>query len=161
MLTRTLTPTAEQSAIIEAAKSTKDSILISALAGAAKTSTLEMICASPSSPTNPLPRLQQTDRGGDEDAFPGSCHCQDNECPGHGIWAAAWQAPGCRYEESYNLLKGKVDALPRPQRLEAYDTFSETLKAIGQAKVQGYVPEGRFSNAKRLTNAQTFLMNFR
>jgi hypothetical protein len=30
MLTRTLTPTVEQSAIIEAAKSTKDSILISA-----------------------------------------------------------------------------------------------------------------------------------
>jgi hypothetical protein len=40
MLAKTLTPTAEQSAIIDAAKSTKDSILISALAGAAKTSPL-------------------------------------------------------------------------------------------------------------------------
>ena len=39
----TFTPTDEQVAIVEAAKRTKDNLLVSALAGAAKTSTLELI----------------------------------------------------------------------------------------------------------------------
>jgi hypothetical protein len=75
---------------------------------------------------------------------------------GHSIWAAA---TGKRLvvntKKSYTFLKEKVDALPRPQRLAAYDTFSETLKAIGQAKVAGYIPEGNFPSARDLSASRT------
>ena len=37
-------PTPEQAAIIEAARTTSDNILVNALAGSAKTTTLEMVC---------------------------------------------------------------------------------------------------------------------
>jgi DNA helicase-2/ATP-dependent DNA helicase PcrA len=156
-----LTPTLEQSAIIEAAKSTKDSILISALAGAAKTSTLEMICAT--LPVQPILCLAFNKRIAEEmkTRLPGHVSVKTMNALGHGIWAAA---TGRRLvvnsRKSYELLKGKVDALPRPQRLEAYDTFSETLKAIGQAKVAGYIPEGRFPSAKRLINQADFEQSF-
>jgi DNA helicase-2/ATP-dependent DNA helicase PcrA len=157
MLTRTLTPTVEQSAIVEAARSTKDSILISALAGAAKTSTLEMLCHA--LPVQPILCLAFNKRIATEmkERLPGHVSVKTLNALGHGIWAAA---TGKRLvlntRKSYELLKGKVDALPRPQRLAAYDTFSETLKAVGQAKTAGYIPNGTFPSARRLINQSEF-----
>lgn len=154
MLAKTLVPTAEQSAIIEAAKSTKDSILISALAGAAKTSTLEMICQA--LPVQPILCLAFNKRIAEEmkTRLPSHVTVKTMNALGHGIWAAACaRRLTVDTRKSYMLLKSKVDALPRPQRMEAYDTFSETLKAIGKAKVSGYVPEGVYPHAKRLVGS--------
>src|SRR5437588_12814621 len=105
MLTRTLTPTAEQSAIIETARSTKDSILISALAGAAKTSTLEMICAA--LPVQPILCLAFNKRIAEEmkTRLPSHVTVKTMNALGHGIWA---QAVAKRVvvdtKKSYNLL---------------------------------------------------------
>jgi superfamily I DNA/RNA helicase len=156
-----LTPTPEQSAIIEAARSIKDSILISALAGAAKTSTLEMICQA--LPVQPILCLAFNRRIAEEmkSRLPGHVSVKTMNALGHSIWAAACaKRLVVNTRKSYEILKGKVDALPRSARLEAYDTFSETLKAIGQAKVQGYVPEGRFQNVRRLIQRAKFFASF-
>lgn len=161
MLVKTLTPTPEQSAIISAARSTKDSILISALAGAAKTSTLEMICAA--LPVQPILCLAFNKRIAEEmkSRLPGHVTVKTMNALGHGIWASACaRRLVVNTRKSYELLKGKVDALPRPQRLEAYDTFSETLKAIGKAKLAGYVPPHAYHNAKRLISAEDFFASF-
>src|SRR3954468_14773395 len=89
MLAKTLTPTAEQSAIIDAAKSTKDSILISALAGAAKTSTLEMICRE--LPVQPILCLAFNRRIAEEmkTRLPGHVSVKTMNALGHGIWTTA------------------------------------------------------------------------
>jgi superfamily I DNA/RNA helicase len=151
-----ITPTVEQAAIVEAAKLTKDSILISALAGAAKTSTLELICQN--LPVQPILCLAFNRRIAEEmkTRLPGHVTVKTMNALGHGIWAAATaKRLVVNTRKSYELLKGKVDALPRPQRLEAYDTFSETLKFIQQAKVSGYIPESSF-NHKRLVSREAF-----
>lgn len=161
MLTRALTPTAEQAAIIAAARDTKDSILISALAGAAKTSTLEMICHA--LPVQPILCLAFNKRIATEmkERLPGHVLVQTLNACGHRIWQAACaRRLVVNTRKSYEILKGKIDALPRSQRLEAYDTFGETLKAVGAAKVAGYVPEGQYPNAKRLIRQEDFAKTF-
>lgn len=152
-----LTPTSEQAAIIKASLETKDSILISALAGSAKTSTLEMICQA--LPVQPILCLAFNKRIAEEmkSRLPGHVTVKTMNALGHGIWA---QACAKRLivdtKKSYNLLKTKIDSLPRAARMEAYDTFSETLKAIGKAKLAGYVPRGKFPNARRLISESDF-----
>jgi superfamily I DNA/RNA helicase len=161
MLAKTLTPTSEQSAIIEAAKGSKDSILISALAGAAKTSTLEMICQA--LPVSPILCLAFNKRIAEEmkTRLPGHVTVKTMNALGHGIWAAACaKRLVVSTKKSYDLLKNKIDALPRPQRMEAYDTFSETLKAIGKAKVCGYIPEHAYLHARRITSQGEFRDQF-
>jgi superfamily I DNA/RNA helicase len=156
-----MTPTAEQLAIVEMAKNTKENILISALAGAAKTSTLELICKS--LPVQPILCLAFNKKIANEmkERLPGHIAVKTLNALGHGIWAAACaKRLVVDSRKSYNLLKVKIDALPRSARLEAYDTFSETLKAVGQAKVQGYVPEGRYPHARRLILGDDFFGNF-
>lgn len=161
MLAKTLTPTAEQSAIIEAARLTKNSILISALAGAAKTSTLEMICAA--LPVQPILCLAFNKRIAEEmkTRLPGHVTVKTMNALGHSIWASACaKRLVVDTKKSYNLLKGKVDALPRQARLEAYETFSETLKAIGKAKLAGYIPRAKYPSARRLIDTDEFVASF-
>lgn len=150
-----MTPTPEQESIIEAAKSTSDSIIIEALAGAAKTTTLEMICRA--LPVQPILCLAFNKRIAEEmkSRLPSHVTVQTMNACGHRIWAAACaRRLVVNSRKSYELLKAKVDALPRSQKSEAYDSFSETLKAIGRAKVSGYVPHGKYPHIKRLTEEQ-------
>lgn len=152
----TLTPTHEQQAIIEAAKSTKDNLLINALAGAAKTSTLVMIAhALPGTPTlslafNKRIATEMADR------LPGHVMCKTLNAIGHGVWAqASAKRLTLNTRKSYEILKAIVDGLSRREKGEAYESFSETLKLIGKAKLAGYIPE-RCSLGRRLVSCEEF-----
>ncbi len=148
-----MTPTAEQLAIIEAAVSTKDSLLLNALAGAAKTTTLELICKA--LPVQPILSLAFNKRIAEEmtKRLPGHVKCQTLNSVGHRVWQQTCTSKlKLNTKKSFELLKGKVDALPRTQRREAYDSFSTILRLIGKAKLSGYIPTGKFPNAKRLTD---------
>lgn len=144
-------PTAEQTAIIEAACSTQDSILISALAGAAKTTTLELICKA--LPVQPILSLAFNKRIAEEmtKRLPGHVKCQTLNSLGHGVWAKACSSRlVLDKDKTYKIVKNIVDNLPRSQRSDAYDIFGTIRKAVGKAKLSGYVPKGKYPNAKRL-----------
>lgn len=136
-------PTPEQQEIISAALTTKENILINALAGAAKTTTLELICkALPVQPIlslafNKRIALEMTKR------LPGHVACHTLNAIGHRVWMQAIpRRLVLETKKSYNILKGLVDALPRSQKSEAYESFSDILKLIGAAKLAGYIPKG-------------------
>jgi DNA helicase II / ATP-dependent DNA helicase PcrA len=135
-------PTPEQEAIVEAAQTRKDSLLINALAGAAKTTTLDLICRA--LPPQTILSLAFNKRIAEEmkKRLPGHVSPMTLNSIGHRVWGTA---VGKRLvvdtKKSYNLLKAHVDELPRGQRSAAYETFSETLNAIRQAKIAGYIPE--------------------
>src|SRR6266576_1763143 len=107
-----LTPTVEQAAIIEAARSTQDNLLINALAGAAKTSTLVMIAHA--LPSTIMLSLAFNKRIATEmkDRLPSNVMCKTLNALGHGVWA---QACSRRLvldtKKSYTILKGLVDGL--------------------------------------------------
>lgn len=157
-----MTPTPEQEAIIEAALTSKDSLLINALAGAAKTTTLELICKA--LPAQPILSLAFNKRIAVEmeKRLPGHVKCQTMNALGHGIWAAACaKRLTLDTKKSYYLLRSAVDAIKnRAEKSEAFDTFRETLKAISRAKLSGYIPEGKFPNATRLVDRVGFLADF-
>src|SRR5258707_1098500 len=131
-------PTAEQEAIIEAAINTTDNLLLNALAGAAKTSTLVMIAeALPSS--LPILSLAFNKRIAEEmkTRLPGNVMCKTLNAIGHGVWAQtiARRRIVVSTKKSYEILKSLVDDLKRSDRTDAYDTFSETLKLIGSLQL--------------------------
>lgn len=148
--------TPEQQAIIDAACQTNENLLVNALAGAAKTTTLEMICrALPVQPIlslafNKRIALEMTKR------LPGHVACHTLNAIGHRVWMQAIpKRLNLDTKKSYNILKGLVDALPRTQKSEVYESFSDLLKLIGAAKLAGYIPPG-LSVGKPLIEADAF-----
>jgi DNA helicase-2/ATP-dependent DNA helicase PcrA len=135
--------TPEQQAIIEAALRTQDNLLVNALAGAAKTTTLEMLCKS--LPVQPILSLAFNKRIAEEmtKRLPGHVECRTLNAIGHRVWMQCIpRRLALDTKKSYTILKGIVDALPRGEKSEAYEFFSDILKLVGQAKLAGYIPTG-------------------
>lgn len=151
-----LTPTPEQNEIISAACNSSENILINALAGAAKTTTLELICKA--LPVQPILSLAFNKRIATEmqKRLPGHVACHTLNAIGHRVWMQAIpRRLTLETKKSYNILKGLVDALPRSQKSEVYESFSDILKLIGAAKLAGYIPEG-LSTGKPLISCDAF-----
>jgi DNA helicase II / ATP-dependent DNA helicase PcrA len=156
----TLSPTDEQRHILNLLSSTRANLLINALAGTGKTSTLELIqnAAPP-----PVLCIAFNRRIADEMAgrFRSTTTVRTFNGLGHRIWASA-----CANKLSLNprkcadLLRQTIDSLPKSTKGEAYDIFWETLAAVGLAKSLGYVPERYFPNAKRLIDKASLSTRF-
>lgn len=151
------TPTPEQVAIVEAARDTTDNLLVSALAGAAKTSTLVLIAQALSS--TPILCLAFNKRIAVEmkERLPPNCEAMTLNSLGHKAWA---EFVGRRLvldkDKTYNILSGLIKQLPKGDQIEAFESFSETLKAIEAGKTCGYIPSGTHSLAKRLMDDDEF-----
>lgn len=144
-------PTVEQEAITEAAVTTNDNLLVSALAGAAKTSTLVMIAEA-------LPKKQLLCLAFNkkiavemEKRLPMNCQAMTLNSLGHRVWG---QTLGKRLivdtKKNYNIVKQLIGELPRSEKDQAYEDMSFILKAVEFGKTMGYVPDGKFENARAL-----------
>lgn len=152
----TFTPTEEQAACIEAARSTSDNLIICALAGAAKTSTLVMISEAVQVPTL---CLAFNKRIADEmrQRLPSHCEAMTLNSLGHRVWG---RSIGRRLvvntRKNYEILTELIGELSQSDKEAAYSNFTEILRAIEFGKTCGYVPSGRFPNAKRLMDDDEF-----
>jgi superfamily I DNA/RNA helicase len=152
-----INPTVEQQEIIDLAIQSDESILINALAGAAKTTTLELICRA--MPVMPILSLAFNKRIAEEMArrLPGHVQCRTLNSLGHRVWAATCTGKiNLQQKKSYELLKRHVENLSRIEKQEAFDRFGDTLKAISKAKLAGYIPDGKYTQARRLTTTEQF-----
>jgi superfamily I DNA/RNA helicase len=135
------TPTPEQREIIDAAVRTRDNLLVNALAGAAKTSTLEMVCEA----VNDIPILSLAfnKRIADElkKRLPPHVECRTMNSLGHGVWS---KVVGKRLtvdiQKMATILKNALRTLPKHQQEEAWEGYADTLKWLRIAKRDGYVP---------------------
>lgn len=157
----TFTPTDEQLEIIDAARSSSESLIINALAGAAKTTTLELICRA--LPPDPIISLAFNKRIAEEmkKRLPGNVASATMNSVGHRVWSAA---TGKRLvvdkDKSYLILKDIIGTLKGSDKSEAWDSFSDIRKAVSAAKMLGYVPEKGFENATRLILRSDFFDYF-
>lgn len=152
-----LIPTPEQATIIDAARDTTDNLLVSALAGAAKTSTLVMIAHE----LKKVPilavcfnkRIQEEM----DERLPGNCTAKTLNGLGHRIWS---DAIGRRLvvdtKKNFNIIKELIDKFDRADKSAAYDDFAFLLKALEQGKTSGWVPNDKFDTAKRLLDDDEF-----
>src|SRR6516162_3360379 len=150
-------PTPEQKDIIDAALNTKDNLLVNALAGAAKTTTLEMICTR--MPPQPVLSVAFNKRIADEmgKRLPGFVECRTLNSVGHRVWMQSiTNKVILNTKKNYEILKAQIDSLKTSERRDAYDTFPDTLKSIAKAKLAGYIPDGKYPQAKRLTTSEPF-----
>lgn len=145
-----MTPTNEQQSIIDFALNSQQSILIEALAGAAKTSTLVMIANA--LPVQPILSLAFNKKIAEEmkDRLPGHVTCRTMNAIGHRIWQTTCaKRIILNPRKNYELLKANIESLSKAERKEAYETFSDDLKTIQAAKRDGHIPDGKFPHAKR------------
>lgn len=152
-----MTPTPEQNAIIQAAKATPDNLIVKALAGAAKTSTLVLIAKA--LPTTPMLCLAFNKRIAEEmkTRLPGNCEPMTLNSLGHRTWGKAL-GKGLRVEVKKNgdILKALINDLPQREKRDAFECFADVLKAVELGKSSGYMPDGKWSMAKPLMDDEEF-----
>lgn len=152
-----LAATDEQTTIIDAALRSRDNLLIDALAGAAKTTTLEFICKYVQG--IPILSLAFNKRIADEMSkrLPSHVECKTLNALGHRVWA---QATGRRLivdtDKTANIVKELINEFKPAERGDLFAFFGDVIKAVGWAKTLGYIPDGVYEHAKRLATTDEF-----
>lgn len=150
-------PTPEQVAVVAAAKASSSNLIITALAGAAKTSTLVLIAkALASTPIlaicfNKKIQLEMQER------LPGNCTAKTLNSIGNTAWKeylGRW--PKLDSSKTYRILKELVESLAPEERKAAYESFPDLIRAVDGGKSAGYIPDGAYPMAKPLMNDDEF-----
>lgn len=134
-------PTSEQQAIINAAKTTNANLIVNALAGTGKTTTIEMVCNVVTG--IPILYLAFNKRivVEAEKRMPSHVECRTQNSLGHRVWA---QATGRRLvvagDKMRIIVKAIINELPRKQKEEAWEDYADTLKWLQWAKRDGLIP---------------------
>lgn len=152
------TPTEEQQAIVAAVVNTQDNLLVSALAGAAKTSTLVLIAEAIPQTTILCLAFNKKIATEMQERLPANCTAKTLNSLGHGIWS---QTIGKRLtlqtDKTYSLVKQHIEAMPKGEEQQhAYETMADIMKMVDGGKTAGYVPDGHFPHAKGLMDDSEF-----
>lgn len=153
----TLHPTLEQTVIRNAALSTSNNLLISARAGAAKTTTLILI--SEALPEIDILAIAFNKKIADElrERLPANAESATMNALGHRAWKGfTGKHPKVDARKNYFLLKEIIDELPEHEREDAYENFSDLLQSIATAKTEGYMPGKLHPAAKPLISDDSF-----
>lgn len=153
----TFTPTAEQNAIIAAARDTTANLAVIARAGAAKTSTLVMIAEA--LPKTDILCLAFNKKIAEEmkERLPPNCEAKTL----HGLGYKAWYEfirKKCKVNDKkvFGLLKARIDNLSGEDKTQAYEDLSETLDILRQSKILGYLPDSYSGHWKPLIGDEDF-----
>ena len=150
-------PTEEQLAIVRAATETADNLLVQALAGAAKTSTLvllaealpdiEILCLA----FNKKIAIEMQER------LPPNCKAMTLNGLGHRTWMdATGRRLSVDKDKTYNILTALVEDLSQSDKSEIYPVMGELLRTITFGKACGFIPDDHFERGKRLMGTADF-----
>lgn len=137
-----LTPTAEQSLVIEAATSSKDNLLVSALAGAAKTTTLVMLAEALRGKPMLSVAFNASIAKEMQKRLPGHCQSATLNSIGHRAWGSVISA---RLSVDAKKVQGIVkDMLAHhPFADEAQEAWGDIIALTRRARALGYIPESQ------------------
>jgi|SRR6266436_1797966 len=149
--------TDEQDAIVDAAKASRSNLMISALAGTGKTSTLELL--ERAVPRGPILYLCFNKKNADEAAkrMLSTTTVRTFNSIGHRIWAAS-QSRNLSLDsrKSNNILRGIIDNAPKDYKETLWSVYHDVLAGVSLAKALGYIPPKAYPNAKRLISRPVF-----
>jgi superfamily I DNA/RNA helicase len=142
-----MNPTPEQDAILEAANTTPDNLMLNAYAGTGKSATLKLIDRA--SRTRPAMYLVFSKRNQLEaiasqkaGEFNDTTAIKTFNGLGHGIWAKAIAHPlTLDKAKSRTLWAELVDGLGKADRNDAWRNYSVVMDGMEKAKSLGYVPK--------------------
>lgn len=145
------TPTPEQVAVVSAARDTKDNLLVSALAGAAKTSTLVLISEAVKVDTLAISfntRIAKEMKS----RLPAYVDSRTLNSLGHKVWSDnKGRRPEVDPGKMYGLVKKLIeDTDNNEDKSFLFDKMGDMLKLCREAKSAGYIPSGLYPEAKAL-----------
>lgn len=148
----TLSPTTEQAHILGLVSDSPANLMLNALAGTGKTSTLEMI--ERATPTKPILYLCFNKKIADDASkrMLSTTTVRTFNSLGHRIWAASLGSKKLTLDarKSATILRSMIDETPRRDQGPLWDSFWEVVHGVGLAKALGYIPEGKYPDKKRL-----------
>jgi ATP-dependent DNA helicase UvrD/PcrA len=151
------TATSEQAAIIDFALASRQNLIINALAGAAKTSTLQFLAKY--MPVEPTLSLAFNKRIVEHmtKVLPGHVKPSTANSIGHRVWGTAiGKRLKVETRKSFDLIRAEIDKLPSNEKADAYALFSEISIALRRAKSQGYVPPRSVSGKSLITQDEFY-----
>lgn len=146
-------PTPEQSHILQLVNESSNNLLIDALAGAGKTSTLELIQAHVKPPvlclafnTRIAKEMQKR--------FLETTEVRTFNSLGHRIWqASCYNKLVLNENKTRDLFKSIISELDRDEQNACWEEWQEIRAAVGYAKSIGYIPDGMPYTKRRLAGA--------
>lgn len=152
-----LAATPEQVTIIDAARNTKDNLLINALAGAAKSTTLEFICKY--LPVAPILSLAFNKRIATELAsrLPGHVSCKTLNALGHQIWGTAvGKRLTLQIDKDRQIFRNHVEQFPRREQSDWWECVTEINACLRYASTSGWLPAGAAEPYRGLISDEDF-----
>src|SRR5882762_6367328 len=148
-------PTEEQDAILSKVKTSNTNLVINALAGTGKTTTLEMVqSVSKQQPVLYLAFNTKVAKEAEE-KFASTTTVRTLNSLGHRIWASG-RSINLNKKKTPDLLREMIKEMPKDAASEVWDCFYQVVDGVGMAKALGYIPEGKYRNIKPLTDKSTF-----
>lgn len=145
----TFEPTPEQKAIIAEATGSNANLLISALAGAAKTSTIVLIAHALQGTSILCLAFNVRIAKEMQERLPAWCEARTLNSLGHRIWKdTLGKNLVVDADKVYRLLKEEVDKLTGEEKTWAFEMFTEAKKNIEYGKAHGWIPNGHFTQKK-------------
>jgi DNA helicase-2/ATP-dependent DNA helicase PcrA len=153
----TFTPTPEQQAIVLAATETKSNLLVNALAGAAKTSTLVLIAQALKSTSILCLAFNVRIKDEMKTRMPGNTECMTLNGLGHRAWSDyLGQRLNVDTKKTFRILTDLIDKLDSKDKSAAYQVFADLMRNIDFGKSCGYIPTGHHPTAKALMDDAAF-----
>lgn len=147
-------PTDEQIAIVNRLRTTDDNILVNALAGGGKTSTIELMMEKTTEPTLYLafnkPVVDEA-----MERLPSGILIKTFNSIGLKCWGDGNGKAKTNPKKMYEMMKEYMNGLKKQDREEVNEAYWDILGAVRMAKNLGYVPEGKYPHAKRLCDQKT------
>ena len=151
-------PTDEQVEIISAATGSDKNLMLNALAGCGKTSTLEMI--EQAVKARPILYLVFNKKNAEEaeDRLLSTTTVRTFNSLGHRIWskACAKNQLSLNSKKTADILRELIRSAPKPTQSAIWNVFWDVVNGVARAKALGYVPEGKYPTAKRLLGQGAF-----
>ena len=147
-------PTDEQVAICEYIRKEKGNLQVNALAGGGKTSTVEMMMEETSEPTLYLAFNKDVVKEAKE-RLPSGTEIRTFNSMGNKCWKDGNGKADVNLKKTNELLKAIIYEYKGSDRQELSDSWWDITGAVHMAKHIGYIPEGKFPNARRLCDQQT------
>lgn len=151
------TPTDEQADIRDTCSADGPNIMINALAGTGKTSTLELI--ERATKVKPILYLVFTAKNREEatERMLSTTTVRNFNGLGHRVWAQACASKLVMNKKKTNdILIDLIKSSPRKTQGPMWDSLWSVVHGVGLAKALGYIPEGKYPDARRLCTQTEF-----
>ncbi len=164
-----MTPTEEQTEIVGAACDGNNNLMLNALAGCGKTSTLLMLERAVK--TRPILFLVFNKKNAENTVYDPDADEEEAakralstttvrtfNSAGHRIWADAVAKKQLSMPKNKvgDILRELTRAAPKNTQSAIWSVFWDVVNGVARAKALGYVPEGKYPNAKRLLSQGVF-----